>query len=490
MLPDDVLLKIFDFYVNEDMCEDYKLVKERRMQEWITLVHVCRRWRNVVFYSPRRLNQRLVCTPKTPVRDTLDTWPPFPLIVRSGYWNDTSSVAPDNTIAALEHNDRVCQINLSYLSLASTELEIFTNSAAMQKPFLELTDLRLVTFRFGWEPILPDSFLGGIAPRLRLLDLRGVPFPGLPKLLLSATQLVHLSLSAVPLSGYVPPEVMATTLSTLTSLEKLCFHFLYLQPRHALQSHRPPPPPLPLTRSILPRLTKVIFKGASEYLEEILARVDAPRLEELHITFFDQIISDSDLPQLFQFIGRRPTLRAPEKGYIAFTVYAIVVKFSSQTSDFDPLIVEIPSTESEEWPLSSLAQLCTSSFPPVSTLEDLYIFEGRMDPPRWQNNVENALWQEILHSFAAVKNLYLYKESVPRIAAVLQEPVGGRATEVFPTLENIFLEEYQLSGPLHEGIEKVVAARRLTNHPVAVSHWDKDRKSKQEEEKQWRIYGL
>ena len=195
MLPDDVLPKIFDFYVNEDMCEDYKLVKERRMQEWITLVHVCRRWRNVVFYSPRRLNLRLVCTPKTPVRDTLDTWPPFPLIVRSGSWNDTSSVAPDNTIAALDHNDRVCQINLSYLSLASTELEFFTNSAAMQKPFLELTDLRLVTFRFGWEPILPDSFLGGTVPRLRLLDLHGVPFPGLPKLLLSATQLVHLSLS-------------------------------------------------------------------------------------------------------------------------------------------------------------------------------------------------------------------------------------------------------------------------------------------------------
>jgi len=181
---------------------------------------------------------------------------------------------------------------------------------------------------------------------------------------------------------------------------------------------------------------------------------------------------------------------APEKGYIAFSVYAIVVKFSSQTSDFDALIVEIPSTESEEWQLSSLAQLCTSSLPPVSTLEDLYIFEGRMDPPRWQNNVENTLWQEILRSFAAVKNLYLYEESVPRIAAVLQELVGGRATEVFPTLENIFLEGYQLSGPLHEGIEKFLGARRLTNHPVAVSRWDKDWKSKQEEEKQWRIHGL
>jgi len=291
MLPDDVLLGMFDFYVDEYMYEDFKPVKERRMQGWITLVHVCRRWRRVVFYSPRRLNLRLVCTPETPVRDTLDTWPPLPLIVRGGYWNDTSSVAPvDNTIAALEHNDRVCQINLGYLAITSPELEYVINSPAMQKPFLELTDLRLSKFRYELELILPDTFLGGTAPHLRLLALNGVPFPGLPKLLLSATQLVHLSLSGIPRSGYIPPEVMATTLSTLTSLEKLRLHFLYLQPRPVLEGRRPPP--LTLTRSILPRLTKVIFKGASEYIEEILARIDAPRLNELHITFFNHCVNE------------------------------------------------------------------------------------------------------------------------------------------------------------------------------------------------------
>jgi hypothetical protein len=34
------------------------------------------------------------------------------------------------------------------------------------------------------EPLLPDSFLGGTAPRLRSLRLSDVPFPGSPKLLL------------------------------------------------------------------------------------------------------------------------------------------------------------------------------------------------------------------------------------------------------------------------------------------------------------------
>ena len=45
-------------------------------------------------------------------------------------------------------------------------------------------------------------------------------------------------------------------------------------------------------------------------------------------------------------------------------------------------------------------------------------------------------------------------------------------TEVLPSLENIFLEGFQPSGPLHEGIETFVAARRLAGHPVAVSRWD------------------
>ena len=44
----------------------------------------------------------------------------------------------------------------------------------------------------------------------------------------------------------------------------------------------------------------------------------------------------------------------------------------------------------------------------------------------------------------------------------------------FPTLENIFLEELEKSGPVQEGIGKFVAARQVTSHPVTVSRWDSD----------------
>ena len=445
MLPDDVLLEIFDFSV-----------REQRIQEWITLAHVCRRWRSVVFQSPHRLNLRLVCTAKTPARDTLDIWPPFPLIIHD--W-DRKPGEVDNIIAALEHNDRVSQIYLNFLS--SPEFKYITDSAAMNKPFPELTHLHLCVNDDKPGPILPDSFLGGTAPHLRSLWLDNVPFPGLPKLLLSATHLVYLNL-AIPPSGYIPPEAMATSLSALTSLDSLILRFRSPRPRPALESQHPPP----LTRAILPSLTRIHFKGASEYLEVILARIDAPQLDNLDITFFNEIIFDT--PQLFRFVSRTPTLREPEKGRIAFSNDAVMVKFPSQTSDYGALKVDIPCTASG-WQVSAAEQVCTSSLPPIPTLEDLYILEFPSRRPHWQDDVESMLWLELLRPFVAVKNLYISKEFVPRIAPALEELVGARTTEVLPRLETLFVPGRQPSGPLQEGIEKFVSARQLISHPVAVS---------------------
>jgi hypothetical protein len=177
MLPDDVLLDIFDFFA-----EKYYFSKEG-LELWQTLVHVCRRWRSLVLGSPRRLNLRLFCSDETPARGTLDVWPALPLFIVGGGMAESV----DNFLAVLELSDRVCYIRL--MGLKSSDLGII--SAAMQVPFPELTNLLL------WSNgetlfVLPDSFLGGSAPRLEHLELFGIPFPGLPKLLPSITHLVDL----------------------------------------------------------------------------------------------------------------------------------------------------------------------------------------------------------------------------------------------------------------------------------------------------------
>jgi hypothetical protein len=465
MLHDDDLLEIFDFYIVDEYSDEVNFLKNE--VEWETLVHVCRRWRSVVFGSPRRLNLRLVCTPKTPARDTLDVWPSLPLLI-----HDTKRPTEDvdDIIAVLERSDRVVKIRLLHLDGSKLENVL----AAMQVPFPELTFLLLhsVEGMGRMVSVLPDSFLGGSAQRLRYLWLNHIPFPGLSKLLLSTTHLVTLELWNIPHSGYISPEAMATALSTLTRLDFLEFGFESPLSRPNWASRRPPPP----TRSVLPVLTYFGFLGVCEYLEDLLAHIDAPRLNNLDVTFFNQIVFDT--PQFIQFISRTPNLETFEKALLVFE-YGIAaagasIDLSSQTSGHGNLAVRIPCIE-VDWQVSSMEQVCTLCLPTLSMLKYLYIYEDPDSQPDWQDNTENSLWLELLHPFTSVKNLYLSEKIGLRIGPALQELVGGRTTAVLPTLQNIFLEGLQPSGTVQEGIQEFVTARQVTSHPITVSHWDRDR---------------
>ena len=459
MLPDDVLLEIFDFYVDKALDEDE--IHKKVIEGWQTLVHVCWRWRSVVFGSARRLNLRLVCTSETPARDTLDVWPSLPLLIRD---SDHPTEEVDDIIAVLERSDRVVEINL--FNVDGPELE--TVFAAMQVPFPELTDLLLHSDDSSTVSALPDSFLGGYVPRLQFLFLIRIPFPGLPKLLLSATHLATLRLWGIPHSGWFSPEAIVTALSTLTRLDYLVLEFE--SPRsHPDWASRPPPSP---TRSVLPVLTYFGFKGVCEYLEDLVTRIDAPRLNKFYVCFFNQIVFDT--PQSVQFISRTPTLETFEKALVVFEYHAASVNLSSRTSGHGMLNVRIPCIQSD-WQVSSMEQVCTSCLPPLSTLEDLYIYERPNFPADWQDNIENTLWLELLQPFTSVKNLYLSEEFALRIVPALQELVGAGTTEVLPTLQNIFLEKLQSSGTVREDIQQFVATRQVTGHPIAVSRWDRDR---------------
>jgi hypothetical protein len=454
VLPDDVLLEIFDFYANMYPSNRWKT----EIEAWQWPVHVCRRWRSLVLGSPRRLNLRLYCTPETPARDRLDVWPAVPLIVGG----DMTLSATDNIIAALGQSHRVCQV---YLRLAGWQLEEVLG--AMQVPFPELTELRLLSYGEAM-PVIPDSFLDGSAPRLRIFVLRAIPFPGLPKLLLSATNLVYLWLSSIPHSGYISPEAMVALISVLSSLKTLSLGFQSPQSRPDWEIRSLSPP----KRSILPALHRFHFRGVTEYLEELVSLIDTPQLDKMDITVFTQI--DFDCPRLAQFINRTPAFRTADEAHVQFYDSIVSATLRYRTSEFgnDNLLINISCRE-PDWKLSSVEQVCNSSLSPLPTVEDLYI-EHEYRQLVWKNDaIENTLWLQFFLPFAAVKNLYLSKEFAPGIAAALKELVGGRITEVLPSLQNIFVEGLEPSGPFQENIAQFIAARQLSDSPIAISDWDK-----------------
>jgi hypothetical protein len=438
-LPDDALLEIFKFYVDE-VCED----PVEDVDGWHTLVHVCRKWRDIVFSSPRRLNLRLLCAYRRSVTEMLNIWPELPINVRiTGGPNKADEI--ENHLAALELTDRVSEIYLE--DNPTLELERFV--AAMRVPFPVLTRLDIWWSRWD-DPesglVLSDEFLGGSAPRLQSLRLGSIPFLALPTLLLSTTDLVTLDLEYIPHSGYISPDEMVASLTMLTRLDRLSLGFRSPLSRPSQTSRHLPPP----TRTVLPALTCLMFRGVTEYLEDFVARIDVPLLREASIRFFNQLVFD--IVQLPRFLDRIDGFAVLDSANVVLYANVISVTLSAQsrTAGVTPFGLWV-SCSKLDWQLSSLSRLSASTLSTLFHLEHLDISESQYIPPQyWQDDIENIQWLELLHPFCTVKNLYLSKQVVARIAPALQELARERVIDVLPMLQVLSLDEPEPSGPVHE----------------------------------------
>ena len=457
VLPEEVFLEVFDFYMHQALCDSFEGI-----EAWHTLVHVCRQWRNIVFGSPLRLNLQLLCTAGTPVRERLDVWPALPIRVR----DEGATSDLDNIIAALEHNDRICEI---VLYEAPNSLLERVSAALMQEPFPALTQLDLVAHYATTPAAPPEPFRGGSAPRLRKFFLENIPIPDLPKLLLSATHLVDLyfNLWDIPHPGYVSPEAAVTCISTLTSLENLHIDFRLPQSAPDLETQRTRT--RTPTRSVLLSLTTFGFSGFSEYLEDFVARIDAPRLNHLNISILKQIVFDTS--HLSDFINRTPRLKAPDEAHVTFYELTVFVTLSSPTRGSEEPNVNISCAESK-WRVSSLPQVCISFSPSLYAVENLYIYQHQYSEPKWRDEeIEDTEWLDLFRPFTIVKNLYICELFAPRIVPTLQVLIEEGITEVLPVLQNIFLEGFQLSEPAEDDTGQFVAAQQLSSHTVTVYGW-------------------
>ncbi|KAI0293310.1 hypothetical protein B0F90DRAFT_1763275, partial [Multifurca ochricompacta] len=162
VLPDDVLVEIFDFYVLDSSCY---------FNMWSRLLHVCRRWRHVMFSSGRRLDLEIFCSPGKRVRRVLDCWPELPLVILPFLNRDylLKDDEEDDIAAVLEHPSRV-----SWISFVLTDSLLGKVGNLIQQPFPELESVYLSS-RGQALPVLPDNLFGGFAPRLCNLTLVGIP---------------------------------------------------------------------------------------------------------------------------------------------------------------------------------------------------------------------------------------------------------------------------------------------------------------------------
>jgi F-box-like len=438
-LPDDVLLAIFTCYLDQFY---------NGIDLWRTLVHVCQRWRYLVFASPGHLNLRLECTIETRAREMLDVWPPFPIIIT----NESSSMfGVDNILAALEQRDRVCQITLD--DIPGLKMNKFV--PAMLEPFPALEGIIFASD--DAMGVVPDSFLGGSAPKLQWFTLHAMPFPALPTLLSSTRNLVNLQLSGIPRLGYISPEAMVTCLSAMPRLGSLRFQFDSPKSFPNRENRRHPP----LARSTLPALRNMIFEGIDEYFEDLIARIDTPVIHQAEISFFPRHFYD--FSQLSRFIGRVEVFKSPAHTSISLSHGMAEVLVSPRREIYGPARLSMGISCYElHVQLRYLVQVCSSSLLPLSNVESLAISSvDRLQQSNRGPSAEDFLWLDLLHPFSAVKHLHIDENSMKPVAYTLKEVVKERITEIFPAIRELSIGQQLPSGSILRAIEKFATARGL-----------------------------
>ena len=453
VLPEDVLLEIFDFYRLDAMEES-----EGRPWKWHRLAHVSRKWRHVVFGSPRRLGLRILCEYGAPIGSILASWPTLPLVAKF-IANCKSKRIPRNVMVALRRPDRLCEIDLHVTSSMLAPI-----IEATQKPCQKLESIRITVQVFIGPSIqVGKAFLGGSAPHLREIKLDGIafPFPSIQQVLLSTNNLVELYLAKIPNDAYFSPNDLVTGLSTAVQLKRLTVDF------HSTASSLPPnitrPPPRRTTP--LPSLMFLEFNGATAYIEEFVARIDLPASCKLAIRLFNDNLFE--IPQLFKLIARLNVLNSPAWALVRHTVDFVGVLFFQEGR---PLIENCFLGTSCRWldqQLSFVARILNQLSPLLSNAhslgiqDDYSLLSGQL--------VTSTRWLEVLRPFTHVTQVYV--RATHLLLGIARALVAEDMTaEVLPELALLHLKGYRNSLAAERAAELFVARRKASGRTVSLFH--------------------
>jgi hypothetical protein len=441
-LCDEILLNIFQQYL------------DATPHLWPILTHVCRRWQKVILWSPLGLQLRLFFTHGTPVLKSLDRWPPLPLAINYGGSRMLDPPAPedeDNIIAALNQYDRVKLIGLTITNPLLGKL------STLSEPFSELEELDLLS-QDNLQLTLPSAFRWGL--RLRTLHMTRIAIPALPPLLSSSTDLVELQLHEVPKAGYFSPQVFANALSGASHLRSLSLHFLSFSPR---QNYVGLPPPSG-HRIVLPALECFKYRGISKYLDGFVARIDAPRLEDIDITFFSQPTMDAS--QLAQFIQRIGMPTQFSEADIQATAHAISISIKNSSAS-TPFRLKIPCKQLD-WQLSSMAQVCDQFSALVFGVQHLFFITKGF--PSGQVDADDEHWLQLIRSFCGARSLVIDGGLATGILCALRLADEGNTTDtVHPSLRNLCVREFGiLDPPFWNAAQSLIASRVLSKHPIGL----------------------
>ena len=359
--------------------------------------------------------------------------PPLPLVIDYSQSTGTMSQKDkDNLRLGLQQHGRLRRVALRAPSESFRMwLEL------MNKSFPRLQDLSLSSTTVEkTTPMLPETLQ---APDLRCLSLHGVSLStGMP-LLSSAIALSTLSLTHIGASSYFPPGYLVTQLKCLPHLEELSIDFAFSKSLPGSEGE-PLLSPTPLvTLSALRRLT---FGGEDVYLDNLVAQINIPFLEQLTLTLlFDFTYT---IVNLAEFIRRAE----------GFQCIVTKVTFNKDTVSIDSdsghheqqgigkLSLRV-NCKPFDWKIDSATQVCDALKKVLSIVEVLTLdLDADGMPSDWENTLDDTgmVWHDLLLPFIGMKKLHIGSSLTLELSKALESVAGGLILELLPELQEFVVE--------------------------------------------------
>jgi hypothetical protein len=364
----------------------------------------------------------------------------------------------DNVIVLLKHRNRVRSIFIEVRG----RLEYEKVLAVMKEPFPVLTFFGIRVWGHTGLPFLPTGgfkFLGGSSPCIQHVLLSGIPLADLPIVLLSSRDLVCLEFDSLDADGYTSPELVAV-LSVLTRLEMLNMGFPLGGTLFGRWTRYPDSDP-PI-RAVLPALTEFDFYGTGEYLEDLVAQLDAPLLDNVQVELGS--LPSIPLPQLSLFIARTENLR-PTHAQVEFSSEEVSIKldqFDRTHGGYSPhLSLSTPFLWSR--PMGQVFMPIFVLFPNVGHLS------LRTSVDDWIYEIDSTEWLTSLRIFTSLKVLHFHGVLAWQFTRTLKDISGEAVTDMLPSLQSLLLEDDDGDGRwLVESTRQFASLRQFYGRPVTI----------------------
>jgi hypothetical protein len=376
--------------------------------------------------------------------------PPLPLVIDYDEYRDNTT-EEEGIIFALGKRDRVRRVRLH---MPFPNLQKIIKAIDKEYPILEYLIMWPSTADNIAGLMFPETFQ---APHLRHLMLFGFTLPIGSRLLTTAVGIVTLCLF-MGHPSYFQPNTLLQGISFMPQLETLLISFV--SPIADLDAESQLTHVPIMTQVTLPNLRSFGFRGVSAYMEAVVRRITAPRLEKLCIHFLKQLTFH--VPRLLQFMNTAENLRFDSANFQFSNDVVYVDVFPPNEAEMYALRMAVHCYHLD-WQVFSVAQIFDSLGQKVATVEHLtFVQEAHSQLFEEHNEDGRSNWRKLFGSFGNVKTLRVDDGLVKEISRSLD---GELPLEVLPELQEL---RYFGSGDTGDVFTSFINSRHNAGRPVTL----------------------